>query len=73
MSSTATHSWLEALNTVLTHGRPIAPRGQKTLELPHYALKPINMNHPAIGVAGRRADYGSWPPRRIGSSAVIIP
>lgn len=57
MGYTATHSWLEALSAVLQRGYAVRPRGQTTLELPHYALKPIDMNHPAIAVTARKANY----------------
>lgn len=56
MATDFTFVWLEALNDILTNGRLIAPRGQRTLELPQRTME-INTRKPVLTIPSRKLNY----------------
>ncbi len=53
---TATAAWRRALDAVIRHGAQVAPRGQKTLELPQQTTV-VDLNWPIVASPLRRLSY----------------
>jgi len=54
--ATVTDAWLETLRRLIGYGEPIAPRGQKTIELPQLTFI-ADMRHPVLMTPKRSLNY----------------
>lgn len=56
IGSHASAAWLAVVTQVISHGREVAPRGMRTLEIPH-GLFQMNMSHPVVLCPARKLHY----------------
>lgn len=50
---TASYAWFQTLKDLVQQGRPVAPRGQQTLELPQHTMR-VDMRQPVVVVDARK-------------------
>lgn len=57
VAPTADEAWRGLLETLVAHGRPVAPRGQMTAEVLHHVSLSVDLNHPVVTCPERRLNY----------------
>lgn len=57
VAPTADEAWRDLLRVLLTDGRPVAPRGQSTVEVLHHVSLTVDLNHPVITQPARKLNY----------------
>lgn len=56
IARTATSQWLDAVDNIISFGRVVSPRGEKTLESLHEMIA-VDMNYPVVDVPDRKLSY----------------